>query len=175
MSINCIKILLFSIVSILFFTGFTPVQKANDPIILRDEKFSFTPTGFYISEVTDERTGRRNVATVLYKDEEHGYAARSADLKGGAAPAIKSFLDHNLSKNTALRPVVFSIRQLKLTETSPSPGKISGQLTVEISFGLQEDYGVLKLISYSGGMHYTRSDVQTDIPESIIRRGILMS
>jgi hypothetical protein len=171
MCINRIKILLFSIVGILFLGAFSLVQKATETIILRDEKLNFTPAEFHITDVTDDRASHNEVASLIYKDEAHGYVTRPVDLKSGAASAIKVFIDHNLTQNTASRPVTISITQLKLTETHVN-GKIDGKLVVEMSFGLQKDYGILKLVDYSGGMHYTRSDVQTDMPESVIRRGI---
>jgi hypothetical protein len=66
-----------------------------------------------------------------------------------------------------------SIKELRLTETSPSPGRIDGRLVIDVSFGLQRDYGVVtQLVSYSGGTRYTRVETQADMPESIIRKGL---
>lgn len=173
MSINHIRILLFSIVGILFLGGFKLPQKPTDTITLHNEKLNFTPAEFYIADVTDDRSGQNQIASLIYKDEGHGYVTRLTDLKDGTASSIKSFIGHNLNHNTSLRPIIMSIREYKLTETSTAPGRISGHLAVSISFGLQRDYGVITtLIGYSGGMHYTRSDAQTDMPESIIRHGI---
>jgi len=172
MSINHIRILLFSIVGILFLCGFKSAQKATNDIVLHDEDLNFTPTEFYIARVTDNRANQNEVASIIYK-EAHGYITRPADLKGGAASSIKSFIEHNLDRNASLRPVIISIKELKLTETSPSPGLIDGRLVVSISFGLQRDYGVVtQLVGYSGGTHYTRSEAQTDVPESIMRKGL---
>lgn len=173
MSINHIKILLFSIVGILFLGGFKLSQKPTDTLILHDEKLTFSPTEFYIIDVIDNRPEQNEVASLIYKDEAHGYVSRPVDLKGGAATAIKTFVGHNLNHNTSLRSVIMTIGEFKLTETSASPGRISGHLVVSISFGLQRDYGVVTpLIGYSGGMRYTRTDAQGDMPESVIRHGI---
>jgi hypothetical protein len=151
----------------------TPVQKAEKTIVLHDEKLNFTPTEFYIGDVTDNRPDQGEVASLIYKDEAHAYVSRAADLKGGVSTAIQLFIGHNLNRNTSLRPVIMSIKEFKLTESITSPGRISGHLVVSISFGLQRNYGVITtLIGYSGGMHYTRSETQTDMPESIIRHGI---
>lgn len=158
---------------ILLLYNFKSHEKTTDSIVLHDEKLSFTPAEFYITSVTDNRANKNEVASLVYKDEAHGYITHPADLKGGAALAIKSFVDHNLSYNAALRPVIVTIKEFKLTETGSTPGRIDGRLVISISFGLQRDYGVVtQLVSYSGGARYSRSETQTDVAESTIRKGL---
>lgn len=172
MCINRLNIVLFSIVSILLLAAFATGQKADGPILLHSEKLSFTPHEFYVADVTDNRTDKSAVASLIYKDEAHGYAKRSSDLKDGAAMAIKQFINQSLLQNEKLRPVIISIKTLKLTETSQSGGRISGHLSVDLAFGLRKDYGVQNLIQYTAGIRYTRPDGQTDIAESTLRQGI---
>lgn len=141
-------------------------------ITLRDEKFKFTPAGFYIAGVTDEREDKSTVASLVYKDEAHGYASRSVDLRGGAAGAVGQFLSNNLGQDKSLRPVVISIKEFKLIETTSANGMISGQLTIGLAFGLQKNYGVLHLVDYSGGLRYNRPENQNDAAEPALRHAI---
>jgi hypothetical protein len=172
MCINRVKILLFSIVSILFLGGFKTYQKTSAPITLHDEKLTFSPHEFYIANIVDDRPDKSAVAALIYKDEAGSYVTRPSDLKDGAAIAIKQFINHNLNQNPSLRPVIISIKSFKLEETSSPGGRVNGHLAIDFSFGLQKDYGTLHLVEYKGGTRYTRSDGQSDIAEPILRQGI---
>jgi hypothetical protein len=172
MCINRLNIVLFSIVGILLFGGFKTQQKPNGPIILRDEKLSFTPNEFYIADILDDRPDKSLVASLVYKDEAHGYTNRPVDLKDGAAAAIKLFIERNLVQNKSLRPVIISIKNLKLEETSLPGGRVSGHLIIDLSFGLQKDYGLVALTEYRTGIRYTRSDASPDMAEPTLRSGI---
>jgi hypothetical protein len=172
MCINRLRFLLFSIVSILFLTASGYAQKTAPPILLHDEKLNFTPKEFYIANVTDERPDQHSIASLEYKDEAHSYANRQADLKDGAAKAIQQFINRNLVQNTSSRPVIISIKELKLIETGTSQGAVNGHLSIDLSFGLKKDYGTLKLVEYKGGIKYTRPDNQADAAEQTLRHGI---
>jgi hypothetical protein len=170
MCINHLKILLFLFVNILFLGG-VKAQTANNAITLRNEKLNFIPGEFYIAGVADERTEKDIVATLVYK-EGVAYKTRLADLKDGAANAIKLFITRNLSQNTDLRPVIVTLHDFKLAETDSGAGGVNGHLTMAISFGLRKDYGVLELVEYKSGLRYMRSYGQTEFPETILRHGI---
>jgi len=170
MCINHLKFLLFLFVNILFWGG-AKAQTANNTITLHDEKLNFTPREFYIAGVADERSDKDAVATLVYK-EDGIFKTRSADLKSGAVNAIKLFIGRNLDQKTDLRPVIITLHDLKLMETTSGAGAINGRLTMAISFGLQKDYGVLHLVEYKGGVRYTRPYGQTELPENILRHGI---
>ncbi|HEX3383907.1 MAG TPA: hypothetical protein VHS53_01900 [Mucilaginibacter sp.] len=163
---------MFSIVSIFLLGGFDGAQKTDDLIVLHDEKLSFTPHEFYIAEVTDDRTDKSMVASVVYKDEAHGYAVRTSDLKDGVTTAIKHFIGNNLRQNATLRPVIISVKSLKLTETSQPGGRINGHLAIDFAFGLQKNYGSLALTEYNAGIRYTRSEGVIDMAEPTIRQTI---
>jgi hypothetical protein len=172
MSINRFRTVLFSIVSILLLGSFSGAQETGGLIVLRDEKLNFTPHEFYIAEVTDDRTDKSPVASLLYKDDAHGYLNRSYEMKDGCAISIKRFITNNLPQNINLRPVIISIKSLRLTETSTPAGRISGHLAIDFTFGLQKNYGSLALTEYTAGVRYTRSDGVTDIAEPTIRQAI---
>ncbi|MGZ3943524.1 MAG: DUF922 domain-containing protein [Mucilaginibacter sp.] len=172
MCINRRGILLFLIVSSLLLTAPAVYQKADGPIALRDEKLNFTPHEFYIADVTDDRSDKDPVASLVYKDEAHGYVSRSSDLKGGAALAIKLFIASNLQQNEKLRPVIISIKSLKLTETSQPGGRVAGHLSFNLVFGLQKAYGMQHLTEYTAGVRYTRPDDKYDMAEPTLRQAI---
>jgi len=172
MCINRLNIVLFSIVSILVLAAFATSQKTYSPIILHSEKLNFTPSEFYIDDVTDDRADKIAVASLVYKDEAQGYVNRASDLKDGPAIAIKQFINQGLQQNNKFRPVIISIKTLKLTETSQPGGRVSGHLSIDLAFDLKKDYGVQHLIAYTAGVHYTRPDGQTDLAESTLRKGI---
>ncbi|HWD87828.1 MAG TPA: hypothetical protein VG367_06845 [Mucilaginibacter sp.] len=163
---------MFSIVSIFLPDGFGGAQKTDDLIVLHDEKLSFTPHEFYIAGVTDDRTDKSQVASLIFKDEAHRYVIRTSDLKDGVTTAIKHFISNNLPQNANLRPAIISVKSLKLTETNQPGGWISGHLAIDFSFGLQKNYGTLALTEYNAGIRYTRSDGVTNMAEPIIRQGI---
>jgi len=171
MCINRLKILLFLIVNILWVGG-VKAQKAAGSITLHDEKLSFVPREFYIAGVTDDRIDKNPVASVVYKTGPQSNVTRPVDLTGGAANAIKQFIAHNLNQKATLRPVIITLYNFKLTESTAPGGKINGHLSMVISFGLQKDYGTLNLVQYKGGMRYTRPEAQTDVAETILRQGI---
>src|ERR1700748_188160 len=119
-------LLLFTInILLLSFSAYS--QKQGTAIILHDEKLNFTPHEFYIADVADERSQRNIVASVIENNEDH---TSQFDLKGGAAIAIKNFLDHNLHRDTTLRPVLITLKQFKLIETNAAGGYVNGKLDV---------------------------------------------
>ncbi|MBS1530011.1 MAG: hypothetical protein JSU01_06870 [Bacteroidetes bacterium] len=169
MHINRLHIILFSIVSILLFGG---VQKVEGQIVLRDAKLNFTPHEFYVADVTDDRPNKSPAASLIFKDEAHGYVTRAGDLKDGVPIAIRHFIGNNLQQDTSLRPVIISIKALKLTETSQPGGRIGGHLAIDLAFGLQKNYGSLALTEYTAGIRYARSDAVANMAEPTIRQGI---
>lgn len=172
MCINRSNIVLFSIVSILFLAAFAGDQKADAPIVLHSEKLNFTPYEFYIADVTDDRTDKNAIASLVYKDEAHGYVTKASNLKDGPAIAIKQFINQSLQQNEKLRPVIISVKTLKLTETSQPGGRVGGRLSIGLAFGLKKDYGVQALTEYTAGVRYTRPDEQTGMAEPTIRQAI---
>jgi hypothetical protein len=172
MSITTLRVLLFSITCILFFEGFNLYQKKEKSIILLDEKIGFNPHEFYIDNVVDERDGRSYVAALITNNTAHASVIEKADLQGGAATAIKQFVNHNLPRNPALRPVVITLKEFKLTESTLPAGRVNGHLSVVFSFDLQLKYYTVHLMDYRRGIRYDRSDQQPDAAEPALRRGI---
>jgi hypothetical protein len=164
--------LIFGIISILF-CGASPVkQKSDDTIVLRDEKFDFTPREFYISDVADERKERSSVASLININPDHSSTTKQADLKDGAVVSVKNFISHNLHRDTSLRPVMLTLKEFKITETKLADGSVSGHLAVVFSFALQLSYYTVHLVDFTGGIRYSRSGNQPVDAEAILRHGI---
>lgn len=168
MYVNRFVILLFSIVSI-FFSGAWKAVQTNE-IVLKDEHLSFTPSEFYIADVTDGQPD--NKPAVLQIGNLPHASAKPVGLKGGTISAVKHFIDHNLPADTALHPVVLIVKTFRLTETLAADGHISGKLEIDFSFGLKRAYGIVHLIDYNGSLEYTRTANQLADPEPMLRHGI---
>ncbi|WP_426671014.1 hypothetical protein ACPPVU_07235 [Mucilaginibacter sp. McL0603] len=164
--------LLYAFVSILFFTGFGNAQKSDGPITLHDEKLNFIPHEFYIADVADERKDRNTVASLIENNPDHSSAMKQVDLKDGAVVAISGFLNRNLHRDTTLHPVMITLKEFKITETSAPGGRVSGRLAVVFSFSLQLSYNTVHLIDYTSGIRYDRPDSQQADAEAILRHGI---
>lgn len=126
------------LISFLFLNSY----KTSAQIVLLDEPVPFKPNGFYVAEVLDERADKNTIAQL--------------DLKGGTTKAMGLFIDHNLLKNKALRPVVISLKEFKFAETPLKDGNTEGQITLYLSFNLQKNYGLEYLTDYHTTLHYTR-------------------
>ncbi len=117
--------LLYAFVSILFFTGFGNIPKFDGPITLHDEKLNFIPHEFYIADVADERKDRNTVASLIEHNPDHSSAVKQVDLKDGATASIGGFVNRNLHRDTALRPVMITLKEFKITETNAPGGRVS--------------------------------------------------
>ena len=128
-------------------------------ITLQDEAIGFKPADYYLANVTDERRDKNEVALLitLLPGNRFSTGTQQLDLQGGAAIAIKKFIDRNLPQNKSLKAVNIIIKEFKLIETPVSNTRIDGQLKMRLVFGLDKDYGTQPLVEYRGGLHYVRS------------------
>jgi hypothetical protein len=153
---RCILIL---ILTFLIFPAFRFAGAQTGNIILKDEQIPVTPKEFYIANVTDARDNRSAVAFILptanVTDQAKAYPV---DLQGGALVAIKQFIDHNLSRDTAYRPITIGLKKFMATESPLTGGKVEGHVTVVMSFGITRgDDETLHLLDYKGNATYTRN------------------
>jgi hypothetical protein len=138
--------------------------------MLKDERLSFTPSEFYIADVINDQSDSKPLVALI--DDPVHPSAKFLNLKGGTIAAIKHFVAHNLPVDTALHPVVLTIRAFRLTEAPSADGHISGKLTIDFSFGLKRAYGIVHLIDYIGSLEYTRTANVPPDPEPMLRHGI---
>ncbi|MBS7566388.1 hypothetical protein KHS38_18410 [Mucilaginibacter sp. Bleaf8] len=158
-------------VLILLCSAFVIPVKPVNTIILQDERLTVNPQEFYIQQVTDERGPGRAVANLI--TDATTAQKQAVDLEGGTAVAIRKFISHNLPANTALRPVVVRINELKITETALPGGRIEGKVSINLAFDrkLGDDY--IYLLSYKGSARYIRPDKQQDVIEATLRRTLV--
>lgn len=168
MYVNRFIILLFSIVSIFFFGALQTGQ--TNTITLKDERLNFTPSEFYIADVIAEQSDSKPPISLM--DNAVHASSRLISLRSGTADAIKHFIGRNLPADTALHPVVITIKTFRLAETPAEGGNVSGKLSMDLSFGLKRAYGVVHLIDYNGSIEYTRTPNQPTDPEPVLRHGI---
>jgi hypothetical protein len=148
------------------FSGYRPVVQKPEEIILHDEPLSFTPREFYIANLIDERENRTAVAWLLPAKHagKNGSEPVAIDLHGGGFAAIKRFVDHNLPRNAALRPVIIKLKKCMVTETASVGGGVEGHIGLVMSFDLKGDKDTPNegphLADYNGSVVYTRAPGQ---------------
>lgn len=162
---------MFLIVGMFLSGGIVRAQQAGH-IALGGEKLNFIPAGFYISGVSDGRPAHSALAQIVYKDEAHSYVTRAEEPDGGVTGAVKDFINRSLPENIALRPVNVTIRDLAVRETAAPGNRVSGLLTLDFSFGLQKDYGVVHLVDYKSNVRYDRPDDQPASASTMLRKKI---
>jgi hypothetical protein len=160
---------------LLIITCLVPLNsfKATTPIVLKDAPIAFKPSGYYIAEVIDERATANAIAQLVIKAPGNKTANQQTDLQGGALTAINKFIARNLAKDTSLKAVSISIKELKIIETPLTGNRADGQIKLSLSYGLQKEYGIEPLVNYQGGFHYIRlndnmADVELHLRKTII-------
>jgi hypothetical protein len=162
---RCILIL---ILTFLIFPAFRFAAAQTGNIILKDEQIPVTPKEFYVANVTDERDNRSTVAWILPPDQAKAYPV---DLQGGALAAIKQFIVHNLSRDTAYRPITIGLKKFMVTESALTGGKVEGHVAVVMSFDMTRgDDETLHLLDYKGNATYTRNAGPPQEIEPTLRR-----
>jgi len=123
---------------LLIFLGSLVAPKAFGQHALGDEPVPFKPAGYYIAALTDERAEK---------------TAITGDI---TMASISQYFAHNVQKNTSQIPVVITVKVFSVTEIPYGKG-VDGRITLQLSFGLEKNYGVEPLTAYSGALNYKRS------------------
>src|SRR5688572_30049481 len=131
-------------------------QNPGGTIELKDNKFPFVPSEFYIKEVVDNRENKESIGSIITSTSTP-LKKLQIDMKSGADKAVSEFISRNLVRNSNLRPIILTINQLRITETLSPGGKISGNLDLNVSFEIARGDEPVKLIDHNGGASYTRS------------------
>jgi hypothetical protein len=144
--------------------------KAIPPIVLKNEAIDLKPEAFFIAGVTDERAVKTAVAQIITRNlSTQIHMMQFADLQGGLAFSVETYIKRNLLKDQTLNPVMISIKDFKLTETLVQNGGIEGQLKVVMSFSLLKNYGLEPLYTYKGGLRYIRYKENLTLTEGHFR------
>ena len=164
------SLLLYSVGCICFFACFIAINSQSHTVTLNEEKLTFTPLKFYIADVADARVNRNLVALLIVKNKTSRF---QVDLKNGAVNDIKNFINHNLKRDTTLRPLMLIIKEFKLTETHLPQGMVGGDLKVVFSYSAQLSYQNKHLVDFIGDIHYKRPINKPINVEAKLRRGIV--
>jgi hypothetical protein len=145
-----------------------PVKQAAS-IALQDERLAIAPKEFFVADVTDDRRDKHAVAWLLA--DAVSAKPQPVDLDGGAAQALRRFINYNIPANKALRPVVVHIEELKVTETAMPGGRVEGKINIVLSFDRRfSDDNSMYLLSYKGSAKYIRPEKQQEVIEPTLRR-----
>ena len=168
-----IKVLLFFIGLLLpELMGFKQGDKSPTFIELQDQRLAINPKEFYVADVIDERKDKV-FARILSASVPpvKGTGNLSVEMKGGFA-TVKSYIENNLSANHKLRPVIITIKTLKISESPLRDGRVDGQIKMELSFGLQKGDEVTHLTAYTGSAAYQRKGGPPQQVEPVLRSTI---
>jgi len=131
-----------------------------DAIIFTDERVPINPKEFYIKDIIDERADKSAIASLI----PAGPNAKpyAVDIKGGALPGIKQFINNNLPKNKELRPLIIGLKKIAIKETALPNKLVEGRVALTFSFYLDKgDNDKIHLADYSGTAVYNRDAIQT--------------
>lgn len=171
------KPLLWLSTTLIVFVGLAAGMPMNElkPIVLQAEPLGFAPKEFYIADVIDERENRTAVAWLLpvAPSLEQLGAPRAIDLQGGALKAVQQFTRQSLARNTALRPLVIRLHEIRVSEEAGDEGRVVGRVAVAMSFALKYEDEYLHLVDYEGGVRYSRSPKQHTVVEPALRRSLV--
>lgn len=157
-------------------TGFQPVAKQQNAIVLGDEPKQIVPREFYVAEVVDERQDKSAVAWLMpvTGTDSGPVKAVATDLQGGGLVAIKQFISHNIVRNRSLRPVIIRLKRINVSESFNTAGQVQGRVAVAMSFDLkQEDDDPVHLVDYNGSANYTRNAGPAQAIEPILRNALV--
>ena len=160
---------------LLLCSGFRTSVKLPVEIVLQNERMQVVPKEFYIADVVDERENRSVVGWLVPAsiNTDKQDALYRVDLQGGGLSAIKQFVNHNLPRNTLLRPVIISLKKIEIVESASFGGTVEGKLQVVMSFKLRQPGDELSdLIDYNGKAVYTRSAGLAQSVEPLLRHVI---
>ncbi|MDB5061578.1 MAG: hypothetical protein JWP67_1421 [Mucilaginibacter sp.] len=162
-------ILLFAVLSVVF-SGYKYYRQTGSLVELKNERLAITPKEFYIAGITDVRTDNTIIGNLVPAVTAPGNQPNAVklELKGGTA-AIKNFINYSLPVNKSLRPIIIKLKTFKVTETPLPRGRVKGQVTLLISFGLQQEYDVVHLTDYTGNATYQRAAGPAQQIEPLLR------
>ena len=146
-------------------------QKPPATIALKSTTFPFQPKEYFIQMVTSDLENE-TLGTVVHSLGELK-EQRKVVLKGGLKRGLTDFINQGINQNTRLRPIVFKVKEMKVSETTQAGGLIKGSLAITISFAMLRDSNEVKLVEYKGGSRYTRSVNQEAVLETVMSKSLV--
>jgi len=149
-------ILINAVIGVLM-TGFKSGTSAIQLIELQNKKIQISPKEFFIADVIDGRIDKLSIGRLISPATQAGKAPvyYNANFKDGFA-SIKSYIINGLPVNKSLRPVVIRIKAFKVEETPLGTGRVNGQISLSVAFGLIRDDDFIHLVDYDGSAVYQR-------------------
>ncbi|HZY36766.1 MAG TPA: hypothetical protein VFE53_08970 [Mucilaginibacter sp.] len=149
--------LIFLPVILFFLFDFIRPHQQTGEIILHDERLGFTAKQFYIADVIDDRSDRRQVARLVSPgNSETQPGTNAVDFQGGFA-AVKRFIENSFVQNSTLHPIIIHVKKFMVTETSTPNGLAEGRAELLMTFDLRQEFGTQHLLDYTGNANYTRT------------------
>lgn len=157
------------ILSDLIFCAFQSITQRLEYIVLTDERATITPKEFYVNNVIDERIDKSPIALIL--PAETNAKPYAADIKGGAYPAIKQFVNANLPKSKDLRALIIGLKKISIKENAFAGNRAEGHVALVFSFYLDKgEDDKIHLADYSGSAVYNRDATQTQNIATTLQR-----
>lgn len=141
-------------------SGFQIVPKTDEAIVLHDEPAQINPKEFYIAGLIDKRDDRSAVAWILRPVDIKNPSIKAfpVDFQGGGFAALKGFVDRNVRRNTAMRPIKITLKKFSVTESVLSGNVVQGRVNLVMSFNLDDgNEETIHLTDYNGTAVYNRT------------------
>jgi hypothetical protein len=142
---------------------------------LQNQRLNITPKEFYITRIDDERADKTIIGRLLSAKPIPGKMDEilKVDLKGGAAAAIKGFIDNSFSADKTLRPIIIKIKAFSVVENPAANARADGRISLAITYGYERDEDFIKLGDYSTTSTYQRNTGPAQQVEPLLRNAII--
>src|ERR1035437_8557454 len=152
----------FFLILAILFEAFSLSAQNVKYIQLKQEKISFAPKGFYISDVVDDREDMASIGVI-----KAGGKKESIDLQNGVATSLKTFINNNVKQDKASQPVTLHITML---DADMKRKGMKWDAIAKIAFTFYA--GDTKVVELSGNGHAVMATDPGDYYESFIRKAI---
>ncbi|RWY57219.1 DUF922 domain-containing protein [Mucilaginibacter gilvus] len=172
-----LKIHVVSIMAVAF-VAISPAFKLNTTpvafIELQKQRLTFAPKDFYIARIDDERADKALIGSLLPVKNVSGKTDEmvKVDLKGGAAVAVKHFVDNSFTADKTLRPIIIKITEFIVLESHAANERADGRISLRITFGYERDEDFVKLGDYNTTSTYQRNTGPAQQVEPLLRNAI---
>ena len=152
-----------------------PVQAQTEyfPLRLKPQKFPFVAKEYYISKTLDRRDDKNGLGDVIIAGTSSSYSKQTINFPGEANEVLSKFLGTGFQRKAELRPVVVSLKKLKITEKQQD-GLVVGAIEIVLLFELDKEIPE-KLLEYRGGSKYSRAVDQVSALETIMGNTLINS
>ncbi len=143
------------------FTSLSAYAQDVKQVQLKQQHAAFAPKGYYISNVIDDRA-----SDALGTISEDG-SIKKLVLAGGTAAAIKSFIEHNVTQNKAMQPIVLHVDKIEINARKTG-GSVQTEAMTTFAFYIGDN----RVAEYTGKGRAQTSGDASDYIEGFIRKSI---